>query len=184
MVLWLGVDALAAVVWIQCQSGKWDPSSFAVRQREKQKEQNRKMNQTEIQMLKIQFRSVVQSCPTLWPHGPQHARLLCPSPTPRACPNSCPLVGDAIIQLFHPWSSPSPPAFNLSQHQGLFKWVSSAHQVAKVLEFRLQHQSSNEYSGLISFRMDWLDQLLKATMNDMQQNEKCCLEHQQQQKTL
>ena len=49
-------------------------------------------------------------------------------------------VGDAI-QLSHPLSSPSPPTFNLSQHQGLFKWVSSLHQVAKVLEFQLQHQS-------------------------------------------
>ena len=49
-------------------------------------------------------------------------------------------VGDAI-QPSHPLSSPFPPAFNLSQHQGLFKWVSSSHQVAKVLEFQLQHQS-------------------------------------------
>ena len=49
-------------------------------------------------------------------------------------------VGDAI-QPFHPLSSPSPPTFNLSQHQGIFKWVSSSHQVAKVLQFQLQHQS-------------------------------------------
>ena len=49
-------------------------------------------------------------------------------------------VGDAI-QPSHPLLSPSPPAFNLSQHQGLFKWVSSFHEVAKVLEFQLQHQS-------------------------------------------
>ena len=49
-------------------------------------------------------------------------------------------VGDAI-QLSHPPSSPSLPALNLSQHQGLFKCVSSSHQVAKVLEFQLQHQS-------------------------------------------
>ena len=49
-------------------------------------------------------------------------------------------VGDAI-QPSHPLSSPSPPAFSLSQHQGLFKWVSSSRQVAKVLEFQLQHQS-------------------------------------------
>ena len=49
-------------------------------------------------------------------------------------------IGDAI-QPSHPLSSPSPPALNLSQHQGLFKWVSSSHQVAKVLEFQLQHQS-------------------------------------------
>ena len=49
-------------------------------------------------------------------------------------------VGDAI-QPSHPLSSPSPLAFNWSQHQGLFQWVSSSHQVAKVLEFQLQHQS-------------------------------------------
>ena len=49
-------------------------------------------------------------------------------------------VSGAILS-FHPLSSPSPPAFNLSQHQGLFKWVSSSHQVAKILEFQLQHQS-------------------------------------------
>ena len=49
-------------------------------------------------------------------------------------------VGDAI-QPFHPLSSSSPPAFNLSQHQGLFKWVSASHQVSKVLEFQFQHQS-------------------------------------------
>ena len=48
---------------------------------------------------------------------------------------------DDAIQPSHPLSSPSPPALNLSQHQGLFKWVSSSHQVAKVLEFQLQHQS-------------------------------------------
>ena len=49
-------------------------------------------------------------------------------------------VSDAI-QPSHPLSSPSPPAFNLSQHQGLFTCVSSSYQVAKVLEFQLQHQS-------------------------------------------
>ena len=49
-------------------------------------------------------------------------------------------VGDAI-QPSHPLASPSPPAFSVSQHQGLFQWVSSLHQVAKVLEFQLQHQS-------------------------------------------
>ena len=59
-------------------------------------------------------------------------------------------VSDAI-QLSHPLSSPSPPAFNLSQHQGLFQWVSSSHQVAKVLVFQLQHQS---YQWI--FRTDFL----------------------------
>ena len=54
---------------------------------------------------------------------------------------------------------PSPPAFNLSQHQGLFTWISSLHQVAKVLEFQLGISLSNEYSGLIYLRRDWLDLL-------------------------
>ena len=90
---------------------------------------------------------------SLWPHGLQHARLPCPSPTPRVYSNSGPLS-----QWCHPTvSSPSPPAFNLSQHQGLFKLVSSSHHVAKVLEFQLQHQSF--HPGLISFRMDWMDLL-------------------------
>ena len=65
-------------------------------------------------------------------------------------------VNDAI-QPSHPLSSPSLPSFNLSQHQGLFKWVSSSNQVAKLLEF--QHRPPNEYSGLISLRMGWLDLL-------------------------
>ena len=56
-------------------------------------------------------------------------------------------------------SPPSPPAPNPSQDQGLFQWVNSSHEVAEVLEFQLQHQSSNEHTGLISFRMDWLDLL-------------------------
>ena len=93
---------------------------------------------------------------SLQPHGLQHTRIPCPSATARACSNSCSLVGDAV-QPSHPLSSPSPPAFNLSQHQGLFQWVSSSHQVVKVLEFQLHISASNEYSGLICFRMHWLD---------------------------
>ena len=67
-------------------------------------------------------------------------------------------VGDAI-QPSNPLSSPFPPALNLSQHQGLFQWVRSSHQVAKVLKFQLQHQSFQWTPGLISFRTDWLDLL-------------------------
>ena len=69
-------------------------------------------------------------------------------------------VGDAI-QPSHPLSSPSPPVPNPSQHQGLFQWVNSSHEVAKVLEFQLQHQSFQwtPRTGLVSFRMDWLDLL-------------------------
>ena len=71
--------------------------------------------------------------------GQQRVRWWMASPTPWVYSNSCPLS-----RWCHPTissSSPSPPAFNLSQHQGLFKWVSSLHQVARVLEFQLQHQS-------------------------------------------
>ena len=89
----------------------------------------------------IQFTSVAQSCPTLCdpmdystPGLPVHHQLL------EFTQAHVHWVGDAI-QPSHPLSSPSSPAFNLSQHQGLFKWVSSSHQVAKVLEFQFQHQA-------------------------------------------
>ena len=80
-------------------------------------------------------------------------------------------VSDAI-QPCHSLSSPSNPTFNLSQHQSLFKWVSSSHQVAKVLEFHfsVSISPSNEYSGLISFRMDWLDLLaVQGTLKSLLQ---------------
>ena len=74
------------------------------------------------------------------------------------------------IQPSHTLSSPSPPAFNLSQHRGLFQWVSSSHQVAKGLEFQISISPSNEYSGLISFRMDWLDLLaVQGTLKSLLQ---------------
>ena len=73
------------------------------------------------------------------------------------------------IQPSHPLSSPSPPAFNLSQHQSLFKWVSSSHQMAKILEF--QHQSFQWKFRLISFRMDWLDLLaVQETLKSLLQH--------------
>ena len=65
-------------------------------------------------------------------------------------------VGNAI-QPSHPLSSHSPTAFDLSQHQDLFQWVSCLHQVAKVWELLLQISLSSEYSGLISFKIDWFD---------------------------
>ena len=64
-------------------------------------------------------------------------------------------VGDAI-QPSHPLSSPSP-TFNLSQHRGLFQWVSSSHQVAKVLEFQLQQQSFQWTLRADFLRIDWFD---------------------------
>ena len=87
----------------------------------------------------VQFsRSVVSD--SLQPHEPQYARPPCPSPTPGVHPNPCPLSWWCHPTISFILSSPSPPAFNLSQHQGLFKRVSSLHQVARVLEFQLQHQ--------------------------------------------
>ena len=86
--------------------------------------------------LSVQFICSVVS-DSLRPHGLQHTRFPCPSP---ACSNS-----RLSSQWCHPTmsssSSPSPPTFNLSHHQGFFKWVSSLHQVAKVWEFQLQHRS-------------------------------------------
>ena len=107
---------------------------------------------------------------SLQPHGLQHTR------PPSQITNSWSLfnwvhwVGDAI-QSSHPLLSPSPPAFNISQYQGLFQWVSSSHQVAKILEFQLQHSPSNEYSGLISFRIDWFDLLaIQGTLKSFLQH--------------
>ena len=79
--------------------------------------------------------------------------------------------GDAI-QPSHPLLSSSPSTFNLSQHQSLFKWVSSLHQVAKVLEFQLNVSPSNEHPGLISFRKDWLDFLaVQGTFKSLLQHQ-------------
>ena len=81
----------------------------------------------------VHYSSVIQSCLTLWnlmdystPGLPVHHQLL------EFTQTYVHWVGDAT-QPSHPLPSPSPPAFNLSQHQGLFKWVSSLHQVAKVI---------------------------------------------------
>ena len=105
----------------------------------------------------VQFSSVAQSCPTLChpvdystPGLPVYHQLLEFTQSPLHW------VGDTI-QPSHPLWSPSPPAFNLSQHQGLSQWVSSLYQVVKGLEFQLHISASNEYSEWISFRMDWLD---------------------------
>ena len=89
----------------------------------------------------VQFSSVAQLCPTFcdpmnrsMPGLPVHHQL------PKFTQTHVHRVSDAI-QPFYPLLSPSPPAPNPSQHQGLFQWVNSSHEVAKVLEFWLQHQS-------------------------------------------
>ena len=105
-----------------------------------------------------QFSEVPHSCPNLCdpmecstPGFPVHHQLL------ELAQTHVRPVGDAI-QPSHPLLTPSPPAFNLSQHQGLFKWVSS-YQVAKVLEFQLQHQSFQWVFRNDFLWIDWFDLL-------------------------
>ena len=100
-----------------------------------------------IQILPNQSSSVAQSGTTLCdprnrstPGFPVHHQL------PESTQTHGHWVGDAI-QPCHPLLSPSPPTLNLSQHQGLFKWVSSSHQVSKLLEFQLQYQSFQWTTG-------------------------------------
>ena len=120
---------------------------------------------------RVQFSSVAQLCLILCdpmdcstPGLPVHHQLL------EFTQTHVHWVGDAI-QPSHPLLSPSPPTFNLSQHQSLFKWVSSFHQVAKVLEFHFNISPSNEHLGLISFRMDSLDLLaVQGTLKSLLQH--------------
>ena len=103
------------------------------------------------------------------PHGLQHTRFPCPSPSPRPCSNSCPSS---------PWCHPtmsssvalSHPNFNLSQDQGLFQWVrvfasggqiigASASAFQWIIQPSNEFNPSNDYSGLISFWIDWFDLL-------------------------
>ena len=119
-----------------------------------------------------QSSSVTHSCLSLCdpmdcrtPNFPVHHQL------PELTQTHVHQVSDAI-QPSHPLSSHFPPTFNLSQHQGLFHWVSSLHQVAKVLGFQLQHQSFQWiFSFLVSFRTDWFDLLaVQGTLKNLLQH--------------
>ena len=121
--------------------------------------------------------SVTQSCPTLWPMEcstpgfPVHHQL------PELAQTHIHRVGDAI-QLSHPLLSPSPPAFNLSQHQGCFQWVSSAHQVAKILEFQFLHHSFQWIFRTDFIRIDWLDlHAIQGTLKSLLQHHSSILQH-------
>ena len=119
----------------------------------------------------VQFISAAQSCPTLCdpmnhstPGLPVHQQL------PEFTQTHVHWVGDAI-RPSHPLLSPSPPAFNFSQHQSLFQWVNSSHEVAKVLDFSCNIIPSKERPGLISLRMDWLDLLaVQGTLKSLLQH--------------
>ena len=111
------------------------------------------------QYLAHSISSVTQSCPTLCnpldcstPGFPVHHQLL------ELAQTHVHQVSDAT-QLSHPLSSPSPPAFNLPQHQGLFQWVILHIRRPKHWRFSFSISPSNEYSELISFRIDWFDLL-------------------------
>ena len=99
----------------------------------------------------VLYFSVAQSCPTLWSNRLQNTRLPCPSLSPRACSDSCPLSQwcHPTIILCHPLLLQSFPAL------WSFQWVSSSHQVAKVLALRLQHQSF-QWIFRTDFLQDWL----------------------------
>ena len=103
--------------------------------------------------------SVAQSCLTLCdPMDYSMAGLPVPHHRPKFAQVHVHCIGDAI-QTSHPPMPSSPPALNLSQHQGLFQYVGCFHQMTKILELQLKHQSSNEYSELISLNIDWFDLL-------------------------
>ena len=119
----------------------------------------------------VQFSSVTQSCPTpcdpmnrSMPGIPAHHQLV------EFTQTHVHGVGDAI-QPSHPLSSPSPPALNLSQHQSLFQWVNSSHEVTKYWSFGVSTTTSKELPGLVSFRMDWLDLLaVQGTLKSLLQH--------------
>ena len=105
------------------------------------------------------FSSVAQSCLTLQPHGLQHTRLPCPSPTPEACSNSgpsnwwCPPTFSSSVVPFFSFLQIFPSIRIFSNESVLhIRWP-------KCWSFSFSISPSNEYSGLISFRMDWLDLL-------------------------
>ena len=114
--------------------------------------------------------SVAKLYLTLQPHGLQHTRLPCPSPSPEFSQAHNHWVNDGI-QPSHPLSSPSPSTFNLSQHQGLSNESALCIRWPKYWSFSFSISPSHEYSGLISFRIDWLDLLaVQGTLKSLLQH--------------
>ena len=147
---WRSVDTTTPLgyhYWmVRLWSVEWEPlpSGSSVKRKE--------LRQMECHLDAVQFSSVAQLCPTLCdpmncstPALPVHHQL------PEFTQTPVHQVSDAI-QPSHPLSSPSPPAPNPSQHQSLFQWVNSSHEMAKVLEFQLQYfffpKKSQDWSPL------------------------------------
>ena len=122
-------------------------------------------------LLIIQFSSVTQSCLTLCdPMNRSMPGLPVHHQHPEFTQTHVHWVSDAMHPS-HPLLSPSPPALNLSQHQGLFQWVSSSHQLAKYWHFSFSISPSNEHLGLVSVRMNWLDLLaVQGTLKSLLQH--------------
>ena len=120
----------------------------------------KKLKPTLAALESVQFsRSVVSD--SLRPRGPQHARPPCPSPTPRAYSNSCP-SSDATQPSHPPLLLPSIfPSFRVFSNESVLhiRWP-------EYWSFSLNISPSSEYSGLISFRMDWLDLVVQGTLNE------------------
>ena len=118
-----------------------------------------------------QFSSVAQSCRTFCnPIDGSTPGLLVHQQLPEFTLTHAHWISDAI-QPSHPLSSSSPSAFNLSQHQSIFQWVSASHKVPKYWSFSFIISPSNEHPGLISFRMDWLDLLaVQGTLKSLLQH--------------
>ena len=113
----------------------------------------------DLPIYSVEFSSVAQSFLTLCdPMNHSTPGLTVHNKLPESTQTSVHWVGDAI-KPSHPLSSPSPPALNLFQHRGLFKWVSSLLRWPKYWSFSFSIIPSKEIPGLISFRMDWLDLL-------------------------
>ena len=136
-----------------------------------------KKNSRHQQKGNVQFSSVAQSCPTPRPHGLQHARLPVHPQLLELTQTHVHCVSDAI-QPCHSLLSPSPPTFNLSQHQGLLKWVGSLHQVAKnigvsasvsVLPVNIQDWFPLGWTGWISLQSKRLSRAFSNTTVQKQQ---------------
>ena len=118
----------------------------------------------------VQFSHSVVS-DSLWPHGLQHARLLVHHQLPEFTQTHVHWIGDAI-QPSHSLLSPSPPALNFSQHQGLSNELVLRIRWPKYWSFSFSISPSNEYSGLFPFRMDWLDLLaVQGTLKSLLQHQ-------------
>ena len=105
------------------------------------------------------------------PHGLQHAKTSLTITNSESLLKLMSIESVDGIQQSHPLSSRSPPAFNLSQHQDLFKWVSSHIRSPNYWSFSFSISPSNVYSGLISFRMDWWDLLtVQGTLKSLLQH--------------